>query len=256
MCAIIRTQRDDARRNRDRKTMKCRPLTAIAIGLQLSACTGGSVATAPPATPPARFTSDAAWAKPNSGACPPSTSETATTCAVCNPYEANNCEHLCEAQNGDACSILAFYTGARRGDVQKAAHLFKRACDLGSGMGCEGFARNLMRGEGVAKDETRAVDLLEQMCRAGRGRSCTLAGEAHIAGRGRSTDTVQGLRLIEQGCGYGNSEGCRLMADPHVLDDIDSAVKSARSKEIACERGETEACKSAEPPHRPLPQPH
>jgi TPR repeat protein len=57
-------------------------------------------------------------------------------------------------------------------DLNRAAGLFKRACDAGGSVGCLDLGSMYLRGEGVPKDRNRAADLFEKACNAGLNRGC------------------------------------------------------------------------------------
>ncbi len=57
-------------------------------------------------------------------------------------------------------------------DLNRAADLFKRACDAGGSVGCLDLGTMYSRGEGVPMDRNRAADLFEKACNAGLNRGC------------------------------------------------------------------------------------
>ncbi len=57
-------------------------------------------------------------------------------------------------------------------DLNRAADLFKRACDAGGSIGCLDLGTMYRRGEGVPKDRNRAADLFKKACEAGVNRGC------------------------------------------------------------------------------------
>lgn len=218
------------------------------MATSIVACTG--TASTVPAPRTGQFASEAVWAKPDSGTCPPGTVAYADTCAVCRT-RSGECEAACVKGDADACSLqgASYEIGTFDApNYRKAADLFQRGCDLGSGEGCEGLARLLMRGEGRPRDEQAAVELYERMCSAGRSRSCTAAGIATIGGRGGPADVARGLRLIQQACAGGDVEGCILGSDPNSTTNIDAAVEAARTKIAKCARGDVSACEFGQKP--------
>ncbi|MDB5215307.1 MAG: uncharacterized protein JWO86_3234 [Myxococcaceae bacterium] len=230
---------------RESPGMVTRPSVCWAPILALSAacCVGCGTSSVNPVAAP--FRSETVWQKPVTG-CPADAVESETMCAVCNPRETTGCSTLCGAGNGDACAFLGTWN-ENRDDYAHAATLHERACDLGSGKGCEGLARLLMRGQGRPKDETRGVDLVERMCRAGRPRACTSLAEAVLAGRGgRSVDTNLGMRLLEASCEKHEPEACQLLRDPRVREDVDAAVAAARARIAACppDAPDIDACRA------------
>jgi TPR repeat protein len=57
-------------------------------------------------------------------------------------------------------------------DLNRAADLFKRACDAGGSGGCLNLGSMYSRGEGVPKDRNRAADLFKKACDLGNDRGC------------------------------------------------------------------------------------
>lgn len=206
------------------------PIVAFALAW-CTAC-ASTTANSDGTSPTAAFRSETVWRKPSAG-CPAGAFEADRLCAVCNPGEASGCEVRCTHGDADACALLAFRREYKR-DYVHAAMLYEKACDLGSGKGCEGLARLLRFGEGLPKDDTRSADLFERMCREGRPLSCTGLAEALLAGRGRAVDAERGIRLLAGSCEQQESEACQLLKDPQLREDLDGALARARARIAAC----------------------
>jgi TPR repeat protein len=216
-------------------------LSAAVIAALIQGCSANH-SSAGHSDSPASYRSETVWRRPPSG-CPANTFQSEDLCAACNPWDPQSCEPRCAAGDGDSCSLIGF-SSESNANFTHAAKLYERACDLGSGKGCEGLARLLMRGNGLQKDEKRSADLLERMCLAKRPRACTAFAEALLAGRGRAQDQDTGMRLLEDSCAGLEPEACQLLGDPRVREDVDTAVAAARERMAACRPGkEGESCR-------------
>jgi TPR repeat protein len=57
-------------------------------------------------------------------------------------------------------------------DENRAADLYKRACEEGNALGCNFLGLRYERGQGVVKDFSRAADLFKQACDTGLQLGC------------------------------------------------------------------------------------
>jgi TPR repeat protein len=57
-------------------------------------------------------------------------------------------------------------------DLNRAAGLFKRACDAGGSGGCLNLGLMYEHGRGMPKDRSRAADLFKQACDGGFDPGC------------------------------------------------------------------------------------
>lgn len=164
-------------------------------------------------------------------------------CATCNPTDARGCARYCDAGNGGACYLLGLSLEMNRHDDISAIAAFERACALGSGGGCESFARLLISGRGRPKEEERAVEILEETCQAGRLQSCILLGEAHLTSGRSYANRKVGFGLLEQACRQGGEEACQVLSDlPFAERDPEGAIRRARERAASCELGGEEEC--------------
>jgi len=57
-------------------------------------------------------------------------------------------------------------------DDARAAQLYERACDAGSGTGCGFLGDMYLKGRGVKKDKSRATVLWRKACQLGWAQAC------------------------------------------------------------------------------------
>ncbi len=117
---------------------------------------------------------------------PPVLTEVQASCE-----HADACVLACSADEALACNQLGLWLhdglqGAVQ-DLEAAAASYRKACDLGAGIGCFNLAQMLELGDGVDEDPHEAELLLQQArklyqqsCDAGALTWCT-----NLAGRGR-----------------------------------------------------------------------
>lgn len=204
-----------------------------------------------------RAVGNAVWWK-SEGGCPSGSVEATGTCGACNTARVEECRVRCEGGDGNACSLLAFVyelpINVPR-DSQRSFALYQRACDLGSGDGCEGVARQQIHGDGCAKDEIAALRLLEPMCKNGRGTACVQAAHVYL-NRPGSIDQSIGFHLLEEACLSGNPYGCRLLAEhcPKYRPDDAECARRAWESGCALQGADADWCTSSGQTETSLPQ--
>ena len=81
-------------------------------------------------------------------------------------------------ENGIGCANLALMYYHGRGTVvnlEKAAELLTKSCDLGISLGCHNLGILYSNGKGVEKDLTRSLALVEKACSMGDETACISA---------------------------------------------------------------------------------
>jgi len=91
--------------------------------------------------------------------------------------------------------------------------VYERACQLGSGRGCNDLGVKFLDGEGVDKDERRAVELLRRGCDLKFPMACANLGYAVKNGIGTVADPVAAEKLFESACDANVGAGCNLLGD-------------------------------------------
>ena len=141
---------------------------------------------------------------------------------------------------GDQTDRQAAVQALAAGRPSEAVAGFERACSAGDGPACDGLAKLLSEGSGVAADPVRAEVLHTRACASGVAAGCTNLG-ALMAGRGQD---VEGAELFRQACAAGEVAGCSNLGVMYglgrgVAQDIDRAAFLAR---WACSGGDSLAC--------------
>ena len=77
--------------------------------------------------------------------------------------------------DGDAC-FAAAAAAEKAGDPAGAAGLYDRGCELGAAQACTRFAELLRDGKGIAPDEERAADIFRFACEQGSQAACDAMG--------------------------------------------------------------------------------
>lgn len=230
----------------------------LIVGLfVLSGLVGCSATTIATPTNAESATGKAVWWKP-AGGCPAGSIEASRTCGACNAVRPEDCRFKCEHGDGNSCALLALVyelpINVPR-DSRRSFGLYRRACDLGSGDGCEGLAGQQIRGDGCAKDEAAALELLEPMCKAGRGSACVHAARVYLA-RPSLADRSNGFDLLEDGCLKGSPDGCRLVAEhcPQYKPDDAECARRARESGCALQGADADWCGRSGQAATPIPQ--
>ncbi len=144
----------------------------------------------------------------------------------------------CQGNSGAACFKLGMLLNDNKEiprDAPGAARSFGHACDLGLPYGCMSLARLVttdgsgvlsvpcqrgdgvscstlgtlyLRGQGVARDQSRALDLFRQSCADGWPRGCGLVGESYLFGQGTSISPPKARESLEKACELGDAPSC------------------------------------------------
>jgi hypothetical protein len=85
-------------------------------------------------------------------------------------------------------------------------------CDRGISFACTVVALRFERGDGVAKDLTRAVRLHERACELRDVASCSTAARMHASGAGVPPSRVRQLDLLDKACALGDGAACAVGA--------------------------------------------
>lgn len=140
------------------------------------------------------------------------------------------CRSACDADDALACNRLALFAHDGRAgqawDRALAARSYRKACDLGAGIGCYNLSEQLRSGDGVPEDPAEADRLLErthrlyeQSCTAGGLTWCTNLAGLVQRGDGRPPDQERARTLYADTCDRGDDLAClelaAMMIDGH-----------------------------------------
>jgi TPR repeat protein len=169
------------------------------------------------------------------------TTTTTGTRPVCHGLA--ECQSACDANDGTGCTNLGMLYDRGEGvakDQSRAVALFQKACDLGSAAGCN----NLGASYAHAKDYVRAVALYRQACDAGEGRGCANLGACYQAGTGVGKDPVRAVALYQQACDGGDMMSCSNLGQAYIngVGVQKDAARAATLFDKACQAGDGEAC--------------
>lgn len=93
-------------------------------------------------------------------------------------------------------------------NYQKAAELFKKACDGGNFSSCGFLGISYASGDGVKQDNKKAVELLKKACDGGDATSCSALGIFYMEGIGVTKDSNKATELLKKACDGGDSLSC------------------------------------------------
>lgn len=201
-----------------------------------------------------------------------------SSCVDETPSETSILEPDCDAQHASVCFDQA-RAKAGANDLQGAAQLYAKGCELGDGSSCNDLGVAYARGQGVAKDRERAHAFYEQACKAkldlgclNYGRSLNAAGrpdearpytqaacdkgladgcyELGVAAlRGAPTDAVRALDAFKKGCEAADpsADACGAMGVIYAQGFAPIPADLAKAEALfssACEKGSFESCKN------------
>lgn len=85
----------------------------------------------------------------------------------------------------------------------------KLACARGDGTACEKLGFMYARGDGVAKDYSRAIALFSKACDARNAEGCAGLGAMYLFGLGVTKDDLRAKALFSKGCDQAIAISCR-----------------------------------------------
>jgi hypothetical protein len=143
-------------------------------------------------------------------------------------------------EDAGAATVRACVRGAK--DVAPCSE----DCDRGIASACAILASRVERGEGVAKDPTRAASLHERACELGDAASCVVAARMHAGGLGVPPNRARQMELLVAACNLGDAFACVTPAKAFATgagvprDERRAAELAAR----ACAGGIESACEA------------
>jgi TPR repeat protein len=183
---------------------------------------------------------------------PPPAAITASSPVCTDP---STCQADCDAGDALACNHAALFAHDGRAGVAQdrveAARRYRRACELGAGIGCYNLQGQIRHADGVPEDLAEADALLarahllyERSCAAGGLTWCTNLAGLIQRGEGKPPDQGKARTLYADTCDRGDDLACvelaSMMIDghggPHDVEGADALLRKT------CEAGSGPAC--------------
>lgn len=124
------------------------------------------------------------------------------------------CRTACDLGHSNSCHVAGELRAAA-GAPAEAARLHSRACEGGSGLGCEAAARALRAGAGGPRDpagadrlDRRARFYLRVHCEQRHARSCLVLGQLYRTTRGGPADRGSSATFLRRACSFGLAQAC------------------------------------------------
>jgi len=90
-----------------------------------------------------------------------------------------------------------------KGDYQKAAELYQKACDGGEAFGCVFFGLSYENGQGVKQDYQKAAELYKKACDREEAGGCFGLGALYQHGKGVRQNYHKAAELYQKACDGG-----------------------------------------------------
>jgi serine/threonine protein kinase len=192
--------------------------------------------------PVAGISRDASSAVPST-ATPRSNTSPSTTTSVASTAPART-DNACDKGDAAACVALAEAAEAAK-EFDRAADLYRKACDGKAAAACTGFGVLFNRGLGVARDAAQAATYYERGCTLGDMAGCNNLGTLYQFGSIGFRDPVKAAGLYERACTNGQLDGCANLG--LLLLDTPGAASQDKTRarellEKACAAGIARAC--------------
>ncbi len=95
-----------------------------------------------------------------------------------------------------------------KGDYQKAAELYQKACDGGEAFGCGKLGISYAKGQGVRQNYQKAAELYQKACDGGEAFGCFSLGFLYEDGQGVKQDFSTAKQYYGKACDLGLQSGC------------------------------------------------
>ena len=95
-----------------------------------------------------------------------------------------------------------------KGDYQKAAQLYQKACDGGDAMGCTKLGYLYADGKGVRQDYQKAAQLYQKACDSGEAAGCYNLGVLYQDGQGVRQNFSTAKQYYGKACDLGLQLRC------------------------------------------------
>jgi TPR repeat protein len=121
------------------------------------------------------------------------------------------CTEDCDRGVVFACTIVATRTERGDGvakDLTRAVQLYERACELRDGPSCVSAARMYASGRGVPPSRPKQIQLLSSACTLGDSHACSIPANAFATGGGVPRDERRATELWQRGCAGGDEAAC------------------------------------------------
>jgi uncharacterized protein len=127
---------------------------------------------------------------------------------------AASCRTACDLGHSNSCHVAGELREAA-GAPAEALPLYSRACDGGSGLGCEAAARARRAGAGGPRDpgaadrlDRRARFYLRVHCEQRHARSCLVLGRLYATTRGGPAHPGSSATFVRRACSLGLAQAC------------------------------------------------
>ena len=95
-----------------------------------------------------------------------------------------------------------------KGDYQKAAELYQKACDGGNAGGCSNLGFLYEDGQGVRQNYQKAAELYQKACDGGDTNGCYNLGVSYAEGQGVKQNFSTAKQYYGKACDLGLQLGC------------------------------------------------
>jgi TPR repeat protein len=150
----------------------------------------------------------------------------------------------CDGEFGDACAEVgyAMLPDTDGGGVEAASRaalaVLNKACNMGSGLGCDRAGDTLSDKDYKVLDMAAAARAYDRGCSLGRGMACWSLSQMYFKGNGLPQDSKKGVALLAKACQGGSADECNDLAllwtrgQHGVTVDLEGAYRANRK---ACE---------------------
>ena len=106
--------------------------------------------------------------------------------------------------------IESGFEAYKKGDYQKVAQLYQKACDSGDAFGCSNLGFLYKNGQGVNQDYQKAAQLYQKACDSREAVGCFGLGLLYQNGQGVRQNFSTAKQYYGKACDLGIQKGCDL----------------------------------------------
>lgn len=97
----------------------------------------------------------------------------------------------------------------REGNYEKAMLIYKKACDIDNGKGCNHVATMYIKANGVEQDPKKAISFITKACDLKEAKACYDLAYFYYRGLYVDKDKTKAISLFDRACNAGSVKGCK-----------------------------------------------
>ena len=165
---------------------------------------------------------------------------------LCNPKDEADCKAQCDKGSAESCFNYGRIV-RQKTSLAAAMPFHKKACDGGFADGCAELGRAMMPDSddpGVEKQAREVLAILNKACQMGSGRGCDLAGDMLADTDYKQVDIAAAVKSYNRGCDLGEGMACWSLSQMYFKGKVvpQNADRGIELLSKACQGGSADEC--------------